>query len=162
MAKKTTTHSKYKGVVVSRTDYRKIQERLQVKKKQLISHLVTQLSYIGEACVKLAREGGTYRDITGNLRSSIGYVVLYNGEVQISGAPKQYSGTQGNGAQGVAASESLLNRLKAKFPWGVVLIVCAGMQYAALVEDVRHKVVLAQAELEADRLLKELLGSILK
>jgi hypothetical protein len=36
------------------------------------------------------------------------------------------------------------------------------MQYAALVEDVRHKVVLAQAELEADRLLKELLGSILK
>lgn len=157
MAKTTQTHGKYKGVLVSKTDTRKLYQSLKIKRKELIAHIVKQFSNIGEACIKIARESGDYNDITGNLRSSIGYVILVDGEVKVHGATKQYSGKQGNGAQGVAEGQALLKRLQSKFPWGVVLIVCAGMEYAAYVENVRGKNVLASAELEAERLLNKLL-----
>ena len=187
MAKTTQTHGKYKGVLVSKTDTRKLYQSLKIKRKELIAHLVEQFSFIGEACVKMARESGDYNDITGNLRSSIGYVILVDGEVKGGGdfvaqtvAPgykkvkrtrklkdgtvKEYIANVkvgGNGADGVKQGESLLNRLKAKFPWGVVLIVCAGMEYAAYVENVRGKNVLASAELEAERLLNKLLKGVI-
>ena len=157
MSKTTQTHGKYKGVLVSKTDTRKLYQSLKIKRKELIAHIVKQFSYIGEACIKIARESGDYNDITGNLRSSIGYVILVDGEVKVHGATKQYSGEHGNGAQGVAEGQALLKRLQSKFPWGVVLIVCAGMEYAAYVENVRGKNVLASAELEAERLLNKLL-----
>lgn len=187
MAKTTQTHGKYKGVLVSKTDTRKLYQSLKIKRKELIAHLIKQLSFIGEACVKMARESGDYNDITGNLRSSIGYVILVDGEVKVGGdfvatavAPgyrkvkrtrklkdgtvKEYVANVkvgGNGADGVKQGQALLKRLQAKFPWGVVLIVCAGMEYAAYVENVRGKNVLASAELEAKKLLKELLGNLI-
>lgn len=44
------------------------------------------LCYVGEAAVAEAREGGSYTDRTGNLRSSVGYVVSMDGRaVQASG-----------------------------------------------------------------------------
>lgn len=185
MAQKTQTHSKYKGVLVSKTNTKKIYAKLQMQRKKLIEFLVTQLSYIGEACVKIARERGDYNDITGNLRSSISYVVLNDGEVmaggnfvakQVAAGYKKVKRTRklkdgtfkeyfanvkvgGDGAKGQQEGEALLQRLKAKFPWGVVLIVCAGMEYAAFVENVRGKHVLIDAELEAERLLKQLIES---
>lgn len=162
MAQKTTTHGKYKGVLVSKTNTKKIYAKLQVERKKLIEFLVQQLSDIGEACVKIARERGDYNNITGNLRSSISYIVMNDGEIKVHGASKQYAGKSGSGATGVAEGEALLQRLKAKFPWGVVLIVCAGMEYAAFVENVRGKHVLIDAELEAERLFEELLGKIVK
>lgn len=162
MAQKTQTHSKYKGVLVSKTNTKKIYAKLQMQRKKLIEFLVTRLSYIGEACVKIARDYGDYNDITGNLRSSISYIVMNDGEIVIHGQPKQYPGKTGDGAHGAAEGEALLQRLKAKFPWGVVLIVCAGMEYAAFVENVRGRRVLIDAELEAERLFKQLLGKIVK
>lgn len=183
MAKTTQTHGKYKGVLVSKTNTKKIYAKLQMQRKKLIQYLVEKLSYIGEACVKIARDNGDYNDITGNLRSSISYVVLNDGEVMSGGnfvakqvAPgykkvkrtrklkdgtvKEYMANVkvgGDGVKGQQEGEALLERLKAKFPWGVVLIVCAGMEYAAYVENVRGKNVLASAELEAERLLNKLL-----
>lgn len=162
MAQTTQTHGKYKGVLVSKTNTKKIYAKLQMKRKQLIEFLVLQLSRIGEACIAKARDCGNYEDRTGNLRSSISYIVMNDGEVVVHGQSKQYSGKNGDGAQGVAEGEALLERLKAKFPWGVVLIVCAGMEYAAFVENVHHKRVLIDAELEAERLFQKLLGKIVK
>ena len=37
---------------------------------------VTTLQYIGERCVAEARENGSYQDRTGNLRNSVGYVIV--------------------------------------------------------------------------------------
>lgn len=162
MAQKSTYHSKYKGVLVSKTNTKKIYAKLQIERKKLIDFLVKQLSYIGEACVKIAREYGDYNDITGNLRSSISYIVLNDGEIKVHGASKQYSGKHGDGAKGVQEGEALLKRLQAKFPWGVVLVVCAGMEYAAFVENVRGRRVLIDAELEAERLFKKILGKLVK
>lgn len=183
MAQKSTYHGKYKGVLVSKTNTKKIYAKLQIARKELIDKLVYECEFIGEACVKIARERGDYNDITGNLRSSIGYVVLNDGEVKKSSgflakqvAPgtkkvkrikdgKEYTATikvGGDGSKGVKDGEALLKKLQAKFPWGVVLIVCAGMEYAAFVENVRGKDVLASAELEAERLFKKLLGKLVK
>lgn len=162
MAQKSSFHGKYKGVLVSKTNTKKIYAKLQMERKKLIDFLVKQLSYIGEASVKIAREQGDYNDITGNLRSSISYIVLNDGEVKVHGAAKQYDGKKGSGAKGVQEGEMLLKRLQAKFPWGVVLVVCAGMEYAAFVENVRGRRVLIDAELEAERLFNKLLGKLVK
>ena len=160
MAKIVTTHSKYKNVIVSKTDMRKLKQGLQRKMSDIVKHLVKQLSYIGEECIKIARENGKYNDITGNLRSSIGYVVLLDGKPAIYGQNKQYKGKKGNGEAGPPAADALLKKLQAKFPWGVVLIVCAGMKYAAYVEAIHHKDVLTSAELRADALAKKLLKGL--
>ena len=163
MAKTVTHHGKYKGVIVSKTDMRKLKAGLQAKMKDIVEILIEQLSFIGEECVKIAREehSNDYNDITGNLRSSIGYVILYDGKPVQYGASKQYSGEKGDGADGPPAAEALLQKLQAKFPWGVVLIVCAGMKYAAYVEAVHHKDVLTSAELKAEHLAKQLLNRLL-
>lgn len=162
MAKTTTTHKKYKGVIVSKTDMRKLKDELKTKKSEIVSFLIFRFEQIGEECVKVARENGSYHDITGNLRSSIGYVILVDGEAVKQSKPERYPGKQGTGAKGVAELQTMLNTLKAKFPWGVVLIVCAGMEYAAYVEDVRHKDVLTSAEHVAESMIKQLLGKLIK
>ena len=162
MAKFVSEHSKYKGCIVSRFNFQKVNKALAVKANELADHIISQFTYIGEECVRIARESGSYNDITGNLRSSIGYVILHDGKPVVTGASKQYSGTKGNGEAGPPAAEALLKSLQAKFPWGIVLIVCAGMNYAAYVENVRHKDVLTTAELKAESLLKQLLNGIVK
>ncbi len=151
----TTTHGKYKGVVVNTTDYKAVNRALLNRKEELERLLIKRFTMTGEECVRIARESGSYNDITGNLRSSIGYVVLQDGKPVVNGASKQYSGTKGNGEAGPAAAEALLNQLQAKFPRGIVLIVCAGMNYAAYVENVRHKDVLTTAELLMESLIRK-------
>lgn len=54
MAKVVTTHGKYKGVIVSKTDMRKLKAGLQAKMKDIVALLVQQLSYIGEECIRIA------------------------------------------------------------------------------------------------------------
>ena len=155
MAKSVTYSSKYKGVVVNTTDYKAVNRALLNRKEELERLLIKRFTMIGEECVRIARESGSYNDITGNLRSSIGYVILHDGKPVVNGASKQYSGTKGNGEAGPPAAEALLKSLQAKFPWGIVLIVCAGMNYAAYVENVRHKDVLTTAELLMESLVRK-------
>ncbi len=155
MAKSVTYSSKYKGVVVNTTDYKAVNRALLNRKEELERLLIKRFTMIGEECVRIARESGSYNDITGNLRSSIGYVVLKDGQAVVEGASKQYSGPKGDGSDGPAAAEALLTQLQAKFPTGIVLIVCAGMNYAAYVENVRHKDVLTTAELLMESLIRK-------
>lgn len=162
MAKKVSVHSKYKGVIVSKTDMRKLKDGLKIKMKDIADGIIFHFQQIGEECVKIARKNGNYEDVTGNLRSSIGYVILYDGKPVVYGASRQYSGKKGNGEAGPPAAEELLTSLQAKFPWGIVLIVCAGMKYAAYVESVHHKDVLTAAELKAESLVKELLNDFIE
>ena len=160
----TTEHSKYKGVIVNTTDMRKLKALVNRKIQDIIDFLVFRLTQIGEECVKIAREphANDYNDISGNLRSSIEYVVLVDGKPVQYGESKQYSGKQGNGNEGAPAAQKLLNTLQADYPSGVVLIVCAGMRYAAYVEHIHHKDVLTSAELVAKDLMRQLLGGVLQ
>lgn len=161
MAKTSTTHGKYKGVIVSKTDFRKLNAKLKQSRKDITDFIVSRFQQIGEEAVKIARENGSYHDVTGNLRSSIGYVILVDGKVVTNGTPVRYSGAKGNGEKGEAAANELLQKLKSKFPWGIVLILCAGMEYAAFVENVKGKDVLTSAEHLAESLMKQLLKGII-
>ena len=159
MAQSKTYHSKYKGVLVSSFTLKQFQSAYQKKRDEIVQELANELSYIGEECVKIAREdhANNWGDVTGNLRSSIGYEVLYNGKPVFTGAVKQYKGKSGNGEKGAPAARALLDKLAAESPYGVVLIVCAGMNYAAYVEAIHHKDVLTSAQMRAEQLIQELL-----
>lgn len=111
------------------------------------------LSYVGERCVEQARSQGSYTDRTGNLRSSVGYVVAVDGKVTEAG---QFSG---NGAEGTKEGEAFARRLAAAAPHGLCLIVVAGMHYARYVED-RGYDVITSAELLARRLVPQMLKQL--
>lgn len=155
-------HSKYKGVIVCTTDTKKLREGLKVKADELTDFLVFRLEQIGVECIKIARKPGTYHDVTGNLRSSINFEVLVNGQPVRQGTTEQFDGTQGHGENGPTEAQKLLNSLHSQYPKGVVLVVVAGMSYAAYVENIRHKVVLTEAKYEAEKLIKQLLGNVLQ
>ncbi|GAA0561562.1 hypothetical protein [Chitinophaga japonensis] len=98
--------------------------------------IISNFRYIGEKFVKNARENGNYTDRTGNLRSSIGYVILKNG-AQVKENFRSVSG----GKDGLnQAKQSAKDAAKA-FPKGYVLIVVAGMDYAAAVESRGYDVI---------------------
>lgn len=100
-----------------------ITERVDVIKKKMIE----RLKFVGEKFIVNARSTNTYKDQTGNLRSSIGYVILDDGE-QIE---ETFPGDKPEGvAQGKAVAEDAMQN----FPSGLVLICVAGMGYAAAVE----------------------------
>lgn len=120
--------------------------------------IITNLSYVGETAIIIAREEGDYRDITGNLRSSIGYVVLQDGKVITKAIVERTK----DGTEGAKQLEEVLPKLQSKYRTGFALIVVAGMNYAAYVEDIHHRVVLSSAKLKAEELAKELLNRLFK
>ncbi len=119
-----------------------VNARMQV----LIQALINTLIYVGERCVKEARETGNYQDQTGNLRNSIDYVVLYNGVVK-------------GKSIGNSQSKKTLEQLIPKYRQGLVLLVVAGMNYAVYVEATGRNV-LTSAELLAERLIPQILTQL--
>lgn len=111
--------------------------------------VINQLAYVGEQAINTARDLRTYKDRTGNLRSSIGYVVFKDGK------PVK-RGSSGNKQEASAARTALLDSLQGKFPKGFALIVVAGMNYASYVEDIHHLPVLQPSKDLAADLVKQL------
>ena len=108
---------------------------------------VKVLQYIGEQCVKLAREKGTYNDITGNLRNSIGYVLVKHGSIISKNFEQRVESkvvSSANG-KGILEGEALAVELASRVNKGYALIVVAGMHYAHYVETL-NKDVLDSAE----------------
>lgn len=110
-----------------------------------------KLRYVGETCVKEARLTGSYTDRTGNLRSSVGYVIVDNGTIDTLAGFE----TVKSGAEGQKNGSKFAQSLAAKYHSGLVLIVVAGMNYAAYVQR-RGYNVLASAELIAEDLLSKM------
>ncbi|MEG2771981.1 MAG: hypothetical protein RR960_06530 [Alistipes sp.] len=105
---------------------------------------------LGEKCIIEARDRtqeASWFDHTGNLRSSIGYVVVCNGQiVNLSGFDQVLQGSEGS-----TTGRGLAERLARSYKTGYALIVVAGMNYAAYVEAMENKCVLVSAELFAAR-----------
>jgi hypothetical protein len=87
---------------------------------------IAVLIKIGEEFINKARIYGEYTDRTGNLRSSIGYVLVHNGNIL-------NQNVQGLTQEGKAAAEEQVKLLSERYK-GLVLIGFAGMEYAAAVE----------------------------
>lgn len=128
--------------------------RDRIEKAQRV--IIKTLKYVGEACVSEARSNGDYIDRTGNLRSSIGYVILNNGKIESENLKASSRGT--DRTQGVSEARGFIRELSGKYNKGIVLIVVAGMKYASYVEATRN--VLSSARLlakkEVPRMLKEI------
>lgn len=128
-----------------------LEEQIQRIEQQTIYNL----SYVGEQCLNEARNNGSYLDRTHNLRSSTGYVIVKDGKIVKMGDFTPIKG--GNeGAQGGAA---FARQLVKEFPSGIVLIVVAGMNYAAHV-SARGYNVLDSAELLAEQLVPSLMKQL--
>lgn len=117
--------------------------------------LVYNISYVGEQVVNAARSTKSYKDQTGNLRSSLGCIVAIDGEiVNMYGFEVVKEGEAGAN-EGKAYAEQLLE----KFPTGIALIVVAGKNYASYVSAKGYDV-LDSAELLAGQLIPEMLKNL--
>jgi len=125
----------------------------EIAKKE--KELLNVFCYVGETCIKEARESGAYQDQTGNLRSSIGYVVLRDGVAYQSSNFDQVKG----GSDGAKEGEAFLNSIIQGYRQGLVLIVVAGMNYAAYVDALGLNV-LTSAELIAEQLVPQMLKKL--
>lgn len=143
-----------KPLLTNRTDIDRIAARLQASRERARKAALRRLAYIGEAAVVKARERGSYTDRTGNLRSSVGYVVLDDGKQVRQGKPAEYK----NASDGPKQWRKLTDAVRSQYPSGLVLIVAAGMHYAAYVENIHGRDVLASAELEAEKLFNQLIA----
>ncbi len=122
----------------------------EVEKEKL--RVVRELCIIGEQCVNQARiserKGRDYQDQTGNLRASVGYIVVCDGEIcELAG----FDDTK----EGASVGREYAQKLAANHPQGFALIVVAGMNYAEYVAAKGYDV-LDSAELLAERLCKEI------
>lgn len=123
--------------------------------ERVTSALIYNLCAVGEQVLNQARSTNSYKDQTGNLRSSIGYVVAVDGEVVQSSSFEVVK----DGADGSRDGKSFALDLVKQFPEGIVLIVVAGMNYASYVSAKGYDV-LDSSEVLADRLAPEILKQL--
>lgn len=145
------------GVTMT-TPMHEIRAYLEQQMNANLQRVITTLCYVGETVVNNIRLGETssWIDRTGNLRSSIGYIVSVDGQpVQMS----QFTPVK-EGAEGASSGRSYALSIAGLYPRGIALIVVAGMEYATYVEAMENKVVLAGAEIEAKKLVTEMLNRL--
>jgi hypothetical protein len=140
-----------------------IERRMTAFQRVVERRVIERMQYLGEECTTIARSilpQFGFMDRTGNLRSSIGYMVFVNGQAVRS----SYSVVK-NGSDGAAQGEALARKIGAKYRKGVALVVTAGMNYAAAVEA-KGRDVLTSAELyaeqQAPKIIKKLKDNINK
>lgn len=126
-----------------------------------VQRVVKMLAYVGEEVVNRIRNSdiSNWIDRTGNLRSSIGYIITIDGQpVKISSFTTVKGPELGNNAlNGSAEGKGYAERLGSLHNEGIALIVVAGMEYASYVEKLENKVVLARGEIEARKLVEKMI-----
>lgn len=105
---------------------RQLQNVFEQFQKGVDDKAIQTLQYLGEQFVNNARLSGNYTDRTGNLRSSIGYIILNDGVI----VDKNFEGK----AKGKSEAQAVADEVALQYPNGYVLIGVAGMNYAAYVE----------------------------
>lgn len=124
--------------------------------------VVYQLKQIGEevrnAQVELmpgsGQGRGSYTDRSGNLRSSIGYVIIVNGRIRTK------AGFGAKGAnEGQSQGETTAESFAAKFPDKTALVVVAGMNYAVYVAE-KNFDVLDTAYIKAKQIVPKMLKEL--
>jgi hypothetical protein len=101
----------------------------------------------GDARVAASLTGGSidlssadgFNDDTGNLRSSIGFIILYDGEIVHSDFQSSPKGT--DKATGLETGTAYAGKLGADYKSGWAIITVAGMDYAGWVEALGYDVI---------------------
>lgn len=116
---------------------------------------VRTMQYVGEACLNAARSSKAYKDQTGNLRSSVGYVVSVDGKI----VEESSFAVVAKGGAGAKDGAEYAKKLARQYPKGITLIMVAGMDYAAYVSATGRDV-LDSAELLAQSLVPKMLKQL--
>lgn len=99
---------------------------------------LNELAYIGLQFVQEARSKapteGSFNDDTGNLRASLGYIIMYNGK------RVQQDFSHGSAQEGKSKGLEFANKVGTEYPKGWALILVAGMFYASYVEGYGYDV----------------------
>lgn len=103
--------------------------------------------------VKTAKNTDTYTDRTNNLRSSIGYVLYKDGQKVSALFEKAGDGGEGNGSEGTQKGLAYAESVAKSFSSGYVVVLVAGMDYAAYVEAKGFDVITG-ASLDLDPAIK--------
>ena len=124
--------------------------------ERLLTATIEALRDVGEKFITDARNLRTYKDQTGNLRSSIGYLILARGKIieSVFDAASSPEGKQ----IGRAYAEKLARQFRSE---RLVLIGVAGMDYAVYVESKGFDVITGSSN-EAKKLLQRHLKRITK
>lgn len=121
-------------------DRNDINQMIEQQLEKLDQVILNELQFIGLQFVRNARINADFTDRTGNLRSSIGYVITKNGKVvedDFEGSPRGTEKTQG-----IKTGRAFAERIVAEFiEPGFALVVVAGMEYAAFVESKGYDVI---------------------
>lgn len=110
------------------------------------------LSAAGERYIEVARKSGSYKDHTGNLRSSVGYMIFRDGKRVADNFEKSQNGTDRQ--TGVIKARRLAKKIALEVGTGWVLILTAGMEYAARVEALGYDVA-TSGTIQSEEYLRE-------
>ncbi len=137
------------------TPYRYIKNFIDEQIEDATELQLRALDIAGEIAIKNQTLAHKYLNQTGNLSSSIGYLVLFDGRVVGEGGFEKIE----DGSEGVQQGEDFVNSLISQNNKGLALIVVAGMNYSVHVENMALDV-LTTAELVAEKTVKQLLKAI--
>lgn len=145
-----------------RFNMNQINSYLQERINTLDELMIRNLNYLGEECVNLAKNLDTYQQQTGNLRNSIGYVVVKHGNVINSKFEVKERGPKFNSNEtpGEVVGENFAKEIAISYPQGYCLIVVAGMEYASYVENVHGKDVLHPSQVLAKTRINQIAQSL--
>lgn len=141
--------------ITQKTPESEIDKYIEEQVERITNALIYNLQYIGERCLNAARETNSYKDRTGNLRSSLGYVIVLDGKIKYQSNFEVVM----QGSDGARSGIQYAKEVARQFPEGIVLLVVAGMQYASYVSATGRDV-LDSAELLADRLVPQILKQL--
>jgi hypothetical protein len=125
-----------------------IHKKIVVDLERLRDAARLRLQRVGETFVTGARNNANFTDRTGNLRSSIGYIILENGVQYADGGFTRIK----QGGEGIKKGKDFIDKISAKYPRGLVLICVAGMNYAAYVEAKGYDVITGSSQIAKDEL----------
>ena len=120
--------------------------------------LYEQLQQAGELFVTYARESGRYIDHTGNLRSSICYVIVDGGTIKEENFQIQHTGVDGE--TGLYKAKKLAKDLANTYNTGMVLVGLAGMEYAVYVEAMESKDVITAANIKTEEWMRKSIKAV--
>lgn len=145
---------------ITAKNFNEFVDDLRLKAERIEEGFIDKLNYLALEAIRYIRdrsEEESWRDHTGNLRSSIGYILVFNGLTVHRGGFEVVR----NGRQGAADGRRYAEELASKYPAGYALIVVAGMEYASYVEAMENKDVLASGKVFLEKKVKELTDNFL-
>lgn len=141
--------------IVQKTPMSEIDDYIAEQLKRITDAILYNLQYVGERCLNTARQTNSYKDQTGNLRSSLGYVIAMDGKIVHNSTFEIVK----DGGDGKKSGIQFAKEIVRQFPEGIVFVVVAGMHYAQYVSATGRDVI-DSAELLADKLVPQILKQL--